>query len=185
MTETPTREAVKEALSLTSVVFEVAERAISFAIGAFLTVAAIVALLGAAAMMWRGVSQPANLGHGAGLVFGAVEQMLFVLMLVEILHTVRRSIEQSELACEPFLIVGLIATVRRMLVVTLESSDTVASAKGGPSSFEHSMIELGVLGALILVLVSSIFILRRIGHDRAADLLRRGPARTRTKRLPD
>jgi uncharacterized membrane protein (DUF373 family) len=174
-TPTPTPEVVKEALSLTSVVFEVVERSISFAIGIFLTVAAVVALAGAAMMMWQGVVQRQGAGLGAGLVVGAVEQMLFVLMLVEILHTVRRSIEQHELACEPFLIVGLIATVRRMLVVTLETSDTVANAKGGTGSFEHSMIELGVLGALILVLVGSIYILRHTGHDRATDLQRPRP----------
>jgi uncharacterized membrane protein (DUF373 family) len=169
MTDTATRETVvKEALSLTSIVFEIAERGISFAIGAFLTVAAVVALSGAAMMMWRGATQH----QGVGLVFIAVEQMLFVLMLVEILHTVRRSIEQSELACEPFLIVGLIATVRRMLVVTLESSDTVASAKAGASTFEHSMIELGVLGALIPVLVGSIYVLRRSGPQISGELMR-------------
>jgi len=171
MTETPTPEVVQEALSMTSTVFEVVERLISFAIGAFLAVAAVVALAGSAAMMWQGVTQR----QGAGLVFGAVDQLLFVLMLVEILHTVRRSIEQHELACEPFLIVGLIATVRRMLVVTLESSNTAATAKGAPSSFEHAMIELSVLGGLILVLVGSIYILRLSGHDRT------GAIRSRAK----
>jgi uncharacterized membrane protein (DUF373 family) len=161
MVKSPTPGVVKEAVSFSSLVFEIAERTISFAIGAFLTLAAAVALVGAAVMMWRGTAQ----GQGASLVFGAVDQLLFVLMLVEILHTVRRSIEQHELASEPFLIVGLIATVRRMLVVTLESSDTVANAKVGPSGgFEHAMIELGVLGALTLVLVVSIYILRRSHH---------------------
>jgi uncharacterized membrane protein (DUF373 family) len=154
---------VKGALSVTSAVFEVVERTISFAIGGFLAVAAVVALVGAAMMMWQGVTQH----QSAGLLFGAVDQLLFVLMLVEILHTVRRSIEQHELACEPFLIVGLIATVRRMLVVTLESSDAAANAKVAAGSFEHAMIELSVLGALILVLVGSIFIVRRTSQSRS------------------
>jgi uncharacterized membrane protein (DUF373 family) len=159
---------VKGALSLTSAVFEVVERTISFAIGAFLAVAAVVALVGAAVMMWQGVTQR----ESASLLFGAVDQLLFVLMLVEILHTVRRSIEQHELACEPFLIVGLIATVRRMLVVTLESSDAAANAKAASGSFEHAMIELSVLGGLILVLVGSIFIVRRTSQGLRSVTLR-------------
>lgn len=169
MTETPTPEVVQEALSFTSTAFEIVERVISFAIGGFLAIAAVVALGGSAMMMWQGVTQR----QGSGLIFGAVDQLLFVLMLVEILHTVRRSIEQHELASEPFLIVGLIATVRRMLVVTLESSNTAASVKGAPASFDHAMIELSVLGGLILVLVGSIFILRRSGHDRSGGLRQR------------
>jgi uncharacterized membrane protein (DUF373 family) len=159
---------VTGALSITSAVFEVVERTISFAIGAFLAVAAVVALVGAAVMMWQGVTQH----ESAGLLFGAVDQLLFVLMLVEILHTVRRSIEQHELACEPFLIVGLIATVRRMLVVTLESSDAAAAAKANTGTFEHAMIELSVLGGLILVLVGSIFIVRRTSQGRSSIALR-------------
>ena len=43
-------------------------------------------------------------------------------MLVEILHTVRISIRSHVLVTEPFLIVGLIASIRRVLVITLEAA---------------------------------------------------------------
>jgi uncharacterized membrane protein len=88
------------------------------------------------------------------------------LMLVEILHTVRVSIRSGQLSCEPFLIVGLIASIRRVLVITLETSQ---ATKGGNLSqasegmFRASMIELGVLAVLILVMVVSIYILHRSG----------------------
>jgi len=66
------------------------------------------------------------------------------------------------LTCEPFLVVGLIACIRRMLVITLESSQAKgAPASDGPALFQSSMIELGVLGALILVMVISIYLVRR------------------------
>jgi hypothetical protein len=42
------------------------------------------------------------------------------LMLVEILHTVRISIRSHVLVTEPFLVIGLIASIRRMLVIGLE-----------------------------------------------------------------
>jgi len=51
-----------------------------------------------------------------------LDQLLVVLMLVEILHTVRISIRSHILVTEPFLVVGLIASVRRVLVVTLEAA---------------------------------------------------------------
>ena len=57
-------------------------------------------------------------------IFLIVDKLLFTLMLVEILHTVRQSITSSDqITVEPFLIVGLIASVRRILIVTVEVAD--------------------------------------------------------------
>jgi uncharacterized membrane protein (DUF373 family) len=93
-----------------------------------------------------------------------VDRLLFVLMLVEILHTVRASIQSHELAGEPFLIVGMIATIRRILVVTLETSDRPTEGNaplGSTPTFNNAMIELGVLGVLTLVLAIAIYLVRR------------------------
>ena|ERR1700682_704805 len=86
-------------------------------------------------------------------------------MLVEILHTVRISIRSHILVTEPFLVVGLIASIRRMLVITLEAAtltkEGVWATDGASGIFHSSMIELGLLGLLVLVLVVSITLLRR------------------------
>jgi hypothetical protein len=86
-------------------------------------------------------------------------------MLVEILHTVRASIQLHVLACEPFLVVGIVATIRRILVVILETSDRPTESNGPlgsiSSSFNHAMIEPGVLGLLTLVLALAIYLSRR------------------------
>lgn len=148
----------KPRLSGFSDMFMGVEHLVSIVIGVFLILAAAMALISVGQLMWHGIWH----WDDGGIVFGVVDRVLFVLMLVEILHTVRRSIESHELACEPFLIVGLIATVRRILVVTLESSDP--SSKPGappPPPFFHAMIELGVLGGLTMVLIVSIWIARR------------------------
>jgi hypothetical protein len=86
-------------------------------------------------------------------------------MLVEVLHTVSISIRSHILVTEPFLVVGLIASIRRILVITLEAS-TLTKGGGswtaeGVSIFHASMMELGLLGVLILILVFSITLLRR------------------------
>jgi phosphate-starvation-inducible protein E len=49
-----------------------------------------------------------------------LDELLVALMLVEILHTVRISIHSHVLVTEPFLVIGLIASIRRMLVISLE-----------------------------------------------------------------
>ena len=92
-------------------------------------------------------------------------------MLVEILHTVRVSMRSGKLTTEPFLIVGLIASIRRVLVITLQSSEIAHAKEWSPEKealFRASMIELGVLAMLILIMVVSIFLLHRARTDTSA-----------------
>lgn len=97
-------------------------------------------------------------------ILQVLDQLLIVLMVVEILHTVRISIRSHVLVTEPFLIVGLIASIRRILVITLEAATLTKSTSwsaDGASIFRATMVELGLLGLLILILVFSITLLRR------------------------
>jgi uncharacterized membrane protein (DUF373 family) len=58
------------------------------------------------------------------LIFWVVkilDRTLLMLMFTEILYTVRLSIKEHTLYCEPFLIVGLIAAIRRVLVISVET----------------------------------------------------------------
>ena len=85
-------------------------------------------------------------------------------MLVEILHTVRISINSHILVTEPFLVVGLIASIRRILVITLEAATLTKGETWSAESagiFRASMIELGLLGLLVLTFVFCITLLRR------------------------
>jgi len=60
-------------------------------------------------------------------------------MIVEILYTVQVSFSEHALVPEPFLIVGLIATIRRLLVLTQSSRDW---SKSTPRC-SGAMLELG------------------------------------------
>jgi hypothetical protein len=93
-----------------------------------------------------------------------LNELLVVLMLVEILHTVRISIRSHVLVTEPFLVVGLIASIRRILVISLEMATLPKEAtwsSQGESIFRASMIELGLLGLLVLIFVFCITLVRR------------------------
>ena len=136
----------------------VAERWISIVIAAFLVLAAILALIVAGVRLAEGLLHD---GLNARLIVIVVDHLLLVLVLVEILHTVRQSVEARKLQAEPFLVVGLIATVRRILLVTLETSDAGMKPESVAQNFAHNMIELGVLAGLTAVLVASIFVARR------------------------
>jgi Phosphate-starvation-inducible E family len=137
-----------------------AEVVIYSVLAVLLFVTALASIANAAELLWDG------LGHWpiAPQTLLVLDQLLVVLMLVEILHTVRISIRSHILVTEPFLVVGLIASIRRMLVITLEAATLT---KGGAwstdvvSIFRANMMELGLLGVLILILVFSITLLRR------------------------
>ncbi len=93
-----------------------------------------------------------------------LNELLIVLMLAEILHTVRISLRSHVLVMEPFLVVGLIASIRRILVISLVMATLGKEATWTSDSaviFRNSMIELGLLSLLVLVLVFSITLLRR------------------------
>jgi uncharacterized membrane protein (DUF373 family) len=129
------------------------------ALGLVLALAALVGIGAAVASLWGTVQ-----AHGdSDALVVTIDRLLFVLMLVEILHTVRVSFRSGTLVCEPFLIVGLIASIRRVLVITLESSRANQPGKWTPDSqamMDSTMHELIVLGGLILVMVISIYLLR-------------------------
>ncbi len=145
---------------LSAFVFLHTEHAIYAALGVLLALTAVMALIDAAGMTLKAVT---SVGAAAQLL-DVVDRLLFLLMLVEILHTVRVSMRSGRLTCEPFLIVGLIASIRRVLVLTLQTAEQMHASEWTAQKealFRASMIELGVLAGLILVMVVSIFLLHR------------------------
>src|SRR5258708_31474652 len=130
------------------------------ALGLILSVAALFALFTACQALWQGFGAEAS----AKTVVEVIDQLLVVFMLVEILHTVRISIRSHTLVTEPFLVVGLIATIRRILVITLDAANLTKAANwanDGAAKLRASMIELALLGGTAIVLVVSIHILRQ------------------------
>lgn len=140
--------------------FAYVETAAYIVTAALLIVTAFGALVVAGELLWEDLGR----WHFTEGMLPALSQLLIALMLIEILHTVRMSIRSHTLLVEPFLIVGIIASVRLMLVISLEMatlSQQNRLSERGEAIFRHSMTELGVLGALILALVISIALVRR------------------------
>jgi hypothetical protein len=125
-----------------------------------LAVTAVVPIATAGQLLWAGL----NSWTVAAQTLTVLNQLLIVLMLVEILHTVRISIRSRVLVIEPFLLIGLLASIRRIPVITLEAATLTKEGtwarEGASGIFHSSMIELGLLG-LVIVLVVSITLLRR------------------------
>ena len=139
----------------------VIEALLYISVGALLAAAAVGAVVQAGALLWQSPMGRAPATYGLLVL----DQLLLVLMLVELLHTVRISVRSQTLMTEPFLIVGLIASIRRVLVITMQAAkmtdqiQSQASDAAGPA-FRNTMLELGLLGFLVLVFVFAIYLLR-------------------------
>jgi hypothetical protein len=91
-------------------------------------------------------------------VIDLLDRILLILMIVEVMYTVQVSFREHSLVPEPFLIVGLVAATRRILVLTAEFAELMDK---GPEVFRNAMIELGLLTVMVLVLVASLLLLKR------------------------
>ena len=86
-----------------------------------------------------------------------LDSVLLVMMTMEIVYTVTLSLESHKLVAEPFLVVGAIAAIRRMLVITAEST----KIENQPAIFQNTLIELGLLAVTIVFIAASVYILRK------------------------
>jgi uncharacterized membrane protein (DUF373 family) len=105
-------------------------------------------------------------GSFAAHVITILDQLLLVLMIVEVLYTVQVSFREHALVPEPFLVVGLIASIRRVLVITAQFSEPAGQNADG---MRTAMLELGLLTVMILVLVGALAIVRRRAPGAAAE----------------
>lgn len=147
-------------------------------IGGLLAAIATVLLFSAAQVFLEALREGVLKGKAPQIL----DTLLLVLMLVEIMHTIRVSIIERTLVAEPFLIVALIAGIRRILILTTEASHYIQDR---PETFKLAMVEMVILVLFFVVLVVCIILLRRHSlspdnrssfevKNRGADPMRRG-----------
>ncbi len=96
---------------------------------------------------------------GIKLTVGEIlDTLLLAFILVELLSAVRTTLVERQLLAEPFLLVGIIATIKEIVIGSLEAKE-LAGKDGG--AFTDVMTEIGVLGGVLLVLAFSSYLLRR------------------------
>jgi len=87
-----------------------------------------------------------------------LDQVLMILLVVELLYTVQVSFREHGLVTEPFLVIGLISVIRRILVLTAQFPEL---AQAQEDSFRHAAAELVLLTLMIVVLVASLIFMQR------------------------
>jgi uncharacterized membrane protein (DUF373 family) len=99
-------------------------------------------------------------------IVGVLDRILLILLIVEIFYTVQVSFREHALLPEPFLLLGLISAIRRVLVMTAEFGELHEITASMTQQF---VMELAVLTVLILALAISLVLLRKRGDPVAAE----------------
>ena len=85
----------------------------------------------------------------------AINDILFIIIILEILRTVIARYTDGVFQLQNFLIIGIIAAVRHIL--TVGASMTLGAEKPR-EAFDRAVIELGISSAIVVALVFAIFL---------------------------
>jgi uncharacterized membrane protein (DUF373 family) len=85
-----------------------------------------------------------------------LDGLLLIFIFVELLYAVRSCLRSHEIVAEPFLIVGILAGIKEIVVLSVEAAKLLQK---GPE-FARAAVEIGVLGAVVLALAVAAYVLR-------------------------
>lgn len=117
-----------------------------------LVAAAVLVVIGTGEALVHAVTAQVSALEGGILV---LDRILLILIIAELAYTLRTVVERHEIAAEPFLFIGLIAGVRRILIVTAEFEQPQSEQE-----LVNLLLELGVLALLVLAVAVAIFLIR-------------------------
>jgi hypothetical protein len=132
------------------------EESIYIVVGLALLVAAVLVVVGSVSGLVSGIR-----AKQSAVIIGItlLDRILLLLIVAELVHTLRFVVLRGTIVVEPFLFVGLIAVVRRVLIVTAELEQRTPSGR----ALTNELLELGLLGFLALALAVAILLVRRSG----------------------
>jgi uncharacterized membrane protein (DUF373 family) len=98
-----------------------------------------------------------GLGQGpfVVVVLELLSGLLLVFIFTELITTIRVVIARRKVVVEPFLIVGIVAAVRRLIVISAEAENLLGTAK-----FRDVMLEIAILAGTVLLLGATVLLLR-------------------------
>lgn len=142
----------------------IVETGLYLIVGLFLFAAGGLILFDAVAGLVEGVRDGET---GGDLGLRLLDRVLLLLIVAELLFTLQLVIARGEIATEPFLFIGIIAVVRRIVVITAEIEHLPQEGR----ALTNFLLELGLLALLIVAFGLAIFLIRRgAAAERAAGL---------------
>jgi len=133
-------------------IMDLAERGAYYGVALFLLVTIVMVFVSAAISL----GDVLELGP-LETALEVLDKVLLIFIFAELLGTISTIVREREVTAEPFLLIGLIAVVRRILAVTASIEQNL-----GTPRFDDLILELGVLTVLVLALAGALFFARRM-----------------------
>ncbi len=135
-----------------------ADRSLRVAEDVIYSLAAALLIVGALVLLGKaGYDLVTTISEGVkDAVQAALDTLLLAFILVELLSAVKATIKERKLLAEPFLLVGIIASIKEIIVIGSEVNFAQQEEQ-----FENAMIQVGILGALVVALSAATLLLRR------------------------
>lgn len=127
-----------------------AENAVYAVVAVLLVACAVVALVTVGGRLALDVDDGA-----LDAVTAALDGLLLVFILIELFGAVRATVAERKLVAEPFLVVGIIASIKEIVIASVKAGDAEGAA------FDEAITEVGVLAGVVLLLAVSTFLVRR------------------------
>jgi uncharacterized membrane protein (DUF373 family) len=77
---------------------------------------------------------------------------------VELLYAVRTTLKERQIVAEPFLIAGILASIKEIIVLSVTAADEYIDQ--GPE-FARAMVEIGLLAGTVVLLSVTAVLLRK------------------------
>ena len=135
-------------------VLEHAQDIVTVIVGIVLIILAAVLMISGIVEFARAMSASITSASVSTAATGLLDQVLLVLILVEIVHTVVLSLRAHRLVAQPFIVVGLVAVIRRILFI-LSNEIPVSTS------------ELALLIAMIVVFLGGLILVSR--YEKSAE----------------
>lgn len=120
----------------------------------YLTVAIVLVAGAAVVLVDATYGLVTDLGDGTKTAIEhALDSLLLVFILVELLGAVRETVKQRHLVAEPFLLVGMIASIKEIVVLSAFAPDD--------ADVGDAMLQVGVLGGVVVGLSVALLLLRQ------------------------
>lgn len=94
--------------------------------------------------------------RGQDAAIEVLDALLLIFIVVELLFAVRMTIARRELVAEPFLLVGIIAAVKEIVVLAVKAAEDAGTGR----RFTDQLSEVAVLGGLVIALGVTAWLLR-------------------------
>ena len=93
---------------------------------------------------------------GSDVVVEVLDTLLLVFIVVELLSATRTTLAERELVAEPFLIVGIIASIKEIVVLSVKAAESI----GTGDEFRDQLWQIGVLAVVVALLGGTAWLLR-------------------------